>query len=228
MTNMIQTIALIQQRLNAALLESQRPLGSVTLVAISKKQSSAAIREAHSAGITHFGENYWQEAQQKMADIQDLAITWHFTGPIQSNKTRDIARHFNWVHGVDREKIAHLLSQHRPNELEPLNVCLQINLDNEDSKAGVLLTDALSLAKTISKLPNLRLRGFMTIPKPCETVEKQRESFMRLSNFFNNNRQHLPDNMDTLSMGMSDDFEAAIVAGSTMVRIGRAIFGERV
>lgn len=225
MIQMIQKIALIQERIDSALLKSQRPKGSVTLVAISKKQTSITIREAYEAGIDHFGENYVQEALKKMADLEDLAITWHFTGPIQSNKTKDIARHFSWVHGLDREKIAILLSQHRPKDLEPLNICLQINLDNEESKSGIPINEALLLAESVQRLPNLKLRGFMVIPKPRHTKDEQYHSFLRVSQLFDRNRQYLPISMDTLSMGMSDDFEAAILAGSTMIRIGRALFG---
>ncbi|MDP1601909.1 MAG: YggS family pyridoxal phosphate-dependent enzyme [Legionella sp.] len=224
MTNSIQTI---QKLINDTTEYCQRPSGSVRLLAVSKGQNSEAIREAFEAGITEFGENYWQEAQRKMMDLQDLPITWHFIGPLQSNKTADISKKFNWVHSLDREKIARLLSEHRPSHLPPLNVCIQVNLDEEPSKSGIIAKELPKFVTEIAKLPGLKLRGLMAIPEIRHEKNAQYESLLRLSVLFKETNKLLHDKMDTLSMGMSDDMVPAIEAGSTLLRIGRAIFGER-
>lgn len=199
----------------------------VKLLAVSKGQPSDAIQQAFRAGISDFGENYLQEAQPKIQALRSLAIHWHFIGPIQSNKTRGIAQDFHWVHSVSREEIAIMLAKYRPKQLPPLNICLQINLDEEDSKSGISPTHAEKLARLVGQLPSLKLRGLMTIPRPQQDEQLQYESFLRLASLLSALNKKLNLSMDTLSMGMSDDFVAAIRAGSTMVRIGRAIFGER-
>jgi len=199
----------------------------VRLIGVSKGQTALSINEAFAAGLSDFGENYWQEASQKQSQLKNLPITWHFLGAIQSNKAAFIAAHFDWVHGINREKIIPLLAQNRPTHLPPLNVCIEINLDRETSKSGILPEKITPLICLINQWPTLQLRGFMAIPKPCFTPQEQYISFSRLTNLLENTNQQFKLKMDTLSMGMSDDFQAAILAGSTMVRIGRAIFGER-
>ena len=204
--------------------------GDVCLLAVSKTFGPDAVLEASQAGQQAFGENYLQEALDKMAALNELApgltLEWHFIGPIQSNKTRPIAEHFDWVHAVDREKIAQRLSAQRPSHLPPLNICLQVNISGEASKSGVAPEDVLSLAKAVAALPNLRLRGLMAIPEPADDFDAQRKPFAALRNLFEQLKAAgLP--VDTLSMGMSSDMQAAIAEGATLVRIGTAIFGER-
>lgn len=192
-------------------------------MAVSKTHPAAAIRQAHAAQLQHIGENYLQEALGKMAELDDLPLVWHFIGPIQSNKTRTIAEHFDWAHSVDRLKIAQRLSGQRPAGLAPLNVCLQVNISGEDSKSGVGLAELPELAHAVAGLPGLRLRGLMAIPAPADTPEQRRAPLRAL-------RQAMADldlPLDTLSMGMSDDLDEAIAEGSTMLRIGSAIFGAR-
>ena len=198
----------------------------VSLLAVSKTWPAEAVREAYLAGQKSFGESYVQEAIQKMQALADLDLEWHFIGPVQSNKTRLIAENFAWVHGVDRERIALKLSAARPESMPPLQVCIQVNVSGEDSKSGVAPGAVLPLAKFINDLPRLKLRGLMTIPEPTADKHVQRARFAEL--------RHLKEmlgnsgvNLDTLSMGMSEDFESAIQEGSTMVRIGSAIFGTR-
>lgn len=202
----------------------------VRLLAVSKTFGPEAILEAAQAGQTAFGENYLQEALDKMTALHALQpalhLEWHFIGPIQSNKTRAIAEHFDWVHSVEREKIAQRLSDQRPQHLPPLNVCLQINISGESSKSGAMPEQALHLAHAIAGMPRLRLRGLMAIPEPADDVEQQRIPFRRMRVLFDELRaQGLT--IDTLSMGMSADMDAAIAEGSTMVRVGTAIFGKR-
>ncbi|WP_019216252.1 YggS family pyridoxal phosphate-dependent enzyme [Legionella tunisiensis] len=204
-----------------------RGADTVKLLAVSKGQSSDAIKQAFEAGISDFGENYLQEAQTKIHTLSNLAIHWHFIGPIQSNKTRHIAQNFHWVHSVDREEIAVMLAKYRHEQQPSLNICLQINLDEETSKSGMSPAQAEQFALFVSQLPSLKLRGLMTIPRPQGNAQRQYESFLRLTRLLSELNKKLNLSMDTLSMGMSDDFEAAIRAGSTIVRIGRAIFGER-
>lgn len=193
------------------------------LLAVSKTQPAEAIREAFDAGLRDFGENYLQEALEKQADLADLPLRWHFIGPIQSNKTKAIAEHFDWVHSVDRLKIAQRLSEQRPDALGPLNICIQVNVSGEASKSGCSPEAVAALAETIATLPRLRLRGLMTIPAPTENPVEQRQAFARLRRL----KETLGADLDTLSMGMSQDLEAAIAEGATWVRIGTALFGAR-
>ncbi|OIQ82055.1 hypothetical protein GALL_361560 [mine drainage metagenome] len=203
-----------------------RPAGEVQLLAVSKTMPAAAIREAFAAGQLRFGENYVQEAVEKMAELADLPLEWHFIGPIQSNKTRPIAEHFDWVHGISRLKIAQRLNDARPDHLPPLQACIEINVSAESSKEGVAPAEVLQLARAIELLPRLRLRGLMAIPAPTRDIALQRQSFRMLRELLLSlNQQGL--HLDTLSMGMSHDFPAAIAEGATIVRIGTAIFGAR-
>jgi hypothetical protein len=222
------------QQVSALIAEAARGVGrdpaSVTLLAVSKTFGPDAVIEAAEAGQTAFGENYLQEALDKQQSVKtlrpDLVLEWHFIGPIQSNKTRPIAEHFEWAHAVDREKIARRLSEQRPPNLPPLNICLQVNVSGEDSKSGVAPTEVLALAQAVTILPGLRLRGLMAIPEPAEDVESQRKPFALLRAL----QQQLTEAgipTDTLSMGMSADMDAAIAEGATIVRIGTAIFGKR-
>lgn len=198
----------------------------VQLLAVSKAQSAERLREAYLAGQTAFGENYVQEAIDKQTLLEDCNITWHFIGPIQSNKTALIAQHFSWVHSVDRLKIAQRLASARPSTLPPLNICIQINSSNELSKSGVQLEALADLANEISKLPNLKLRGLMSIPAPTTDVAKQHLQFKIVKEAYTQLQQN-GFAIDTLSIGMSDDYVAAIQEGATIVRIGSAIFGTR-
>jgi pyridoxal phosphate enzyme (YggS family) len=217
-------------RIRARILESTATYGrdpdSVLLLAVSKKKPAAEIRRAWQLGQRDFGENYLQEAQQKMRELEDLDICWHFIGAIQSNKTRNIAEAFDWAHCIDRARIARRLSDQRPAGMAPLNVCIQVNIDHEDSKAGIDLAEVAELAAEIHRLPGIRLRGLMTIPAPRESFAEQRKAFSLLGAELASLRQQGID-CDTLSMGMTQDMEAAIAEGSTLVRIGTAIFGER-
>ncbi len=208
--------------------QNQQNRDGVQLLAVSKTRPAEQLRAAFACGQYRFGENYLQEALDKQLQLQDLAIEWHFIGPIQSNKTRALAEHFDWVESVDRLKIARRLSEQRPPNLPPLQICLQVNLDNEANKAGVSLDELSALAAAITPLPNLQLRGLMAIPAKREGFEDQKASFLRLKQALNELRQQLPQTpLDTLSMGMSADLEAAIAAGSTQVRIGTDLFGPR-
>lgn len=217
----------IKQKISQTAEACQRSPAAIKLLAVSKGQPVSAIRKAFAAGVTDFGENYWQEAQAKMHVLSDLPINWHFIGPIQSNKAEHIAQNFSWVHSLNRVKIAELLARYRSAQQTPLNLCLQVNLDNEESKAGLLPQQIVKLVESVSELPNLRLRGLMAIPKPRLQEEEQYKSLVRLTRLFNQLNQDFHLCMDVLSMGMSDDLVAAIRAGSTLLRIGRAIFGER-
>jgi len=221
-----QTLNQLRTSIEAAATCHGRPADAVTLLAVSKRQSTDAMRDACAAGQRDFGENYVQEALDKRDALADLDLVWHFIGPIQSNKTRDIANAFDWVHSVDRAKIAERLSAQRSPALPPLNVCVQINLSNEDSKSGVALTEAESLCGLVSSLPNLTLRGLMAIPAPLDSVAEQRACYAPLRKEFERLRQAMPT-LDTLSIGMSGDYDAAIAEGSTLVRIGTALFGAR-
>ncbi|WP_312591536.1 YggS family pyridoxal phosphate-dependent enzyme [Stutzerimonas nitrititolerans] len=223
MSTIANNIAKVAARIREAAQAAGRNPDTVGLLAVSKTQPAEAIREANGAGLSDFGENYLQEALEKQADLADLALTWHFIGPIQSNKTRAIAEHFDWVHSVDRLKIAQRLSEQRSTELPPLNVCLQVNVSGEASKSGCAPQDVAELARTIATLPNLRLRGLMAIPEPTDDRAEQHAAFARLRQL----QQALALELDTLSMGMSQDLEAAIAEGATWVRIGTALFGAR-
>lgn len=219
-------LAGVQKRLSQAIKNADREDDSVQLLAVSKTKPSTAIREIYQLKQRHFGENYLNEALQKQADLADLDICWHFIGPIQSNKTRALAENFDWVHSVDRLKIARRLSEQRPAELAPLNICLQINLDNEESKAGITLDELDELIKEVKLLPKIKLRGLMAIPAKQSCFAAQKTSLMRLSSALLPYSENDSD-FDTLSMGMSADLDAAVAAGSTMVRIGTDIFGAR-
>ncbi|ADC63801.1 YggS family pyridoxal phosphate-dependent enzyme [Allochromatium vinosum] len=214
-------------RIQAAIEHAGRPAGSVALIAVSKKQPAEAIRAAHAAGQRAFGESYLQEALDKQALLVDLSdIEWHFIGRIQSNKTRQIAAHFDWVHGLADLGHARRLSEQRPASRPPLNVCLQVNLSGETSKGGVAPDAVGALLEPCRELPGLRVRGLMTLPAPSEDETEQRRPFRALREL--RDRLATPDcPLEVLSMGMSDDMEAAILEGATQVRIGTAVFGVR-
>ena len=199
---------------------------TISLLAVSKAQPAQSVREAFAAGQTMFGENYLQEALEKQAQLIDLPIEWHFIGPIQSNKTQLIAQNFAWVHSVDRLKIAQRLNDARPAHLPPLQVCLQLNVSNEESKSGVTQLDLETLAEAFSNLPRLKLRGLMAIPAPTNDENRQRAQFKQVRECYDALRAK-GFALDTLSIGMSDDYFIAIEQGSTIVRIGSALFGAR-
>lgn len=223
MSTIAENIAKVRERIREAAQASQRNPDSVRLLAVSKTHPAQAVREANASGQVDFGENYLQEALAKQLELADLDLAWHFIGPIQSNKTRAIAEHFHWVHSVDRLKIAQRLSEQRPDHLPPLNVCLQVNVSGETSKSGCAPEELPALAQAVTQLPRLRLRGLMTIPEPSDDPQAQREPLARLRQL----RDSLNADLDTLSMGMSQDLEAAIAEGATWVRIGTALFGAR-
>jgi pyridoxal phosphate enzyme (YggS family) len=215
-----------QKRIDSACHAAGRAKNCAHLIAVSKTFPVAALREAYAAGQRVFGESYLQEALPKLEQLADLAIEWHFIGPLQSNKTRQVATHFDWVHSVAREKDAQRLSEQRPPGLPPLQVCLQVNVSGEVSKHGVELDAALALAQVIAALPNLQLRGFMAIPEPGLSLPAQRNRFRQVA-ALRDAAQTAGLPLDTLSMGMSDDLEAAIMERASMVRVGTAIFGAR-
>ena len=226
MTSIAERLQAVTERLHEAESAAGRAPGTVTLVAVSKTQRADAIREAHAAGQRVFGENYLQEALEKMTALADLSLEWHFIGPIQSNKTRPIAEHFAWVHGVDRFKIAQRLSDARSAALAPLDICIEVNVSGEQSKGGVPPGEVRALADEVAQLPRLRLRGLMAIPAPTDDVALQHGQFRMLRELLDslNAGGH---KLDTLSMGMSEDFPIAIAEGATIVRIGTSIFGPR-
>ncbi len=226
MKNIEITLNRVRTEIAEAALACNRNPVSVLLLAVSKRKPSSDIRCAWQLGQRDFGENYLQEAQQKMQELSDLDINWHFIGAIQSNKTRSIAECFDWAHCVDRIKIAQRLSAQRPSNLARLNICIQINIDNEASKAGIDLSELPEFAEAIYQLPGIRLRGLMSIPAPRETFAEQRASFARLATAMSS-LQRRGIACDTLSMGMTQDMAAAVAEGSTLLRIGTAIFGER-
>ena len=223
MSTIADNIGLVSQRIRAAADAVQRDASSIHLLAVSKTKPAQAIRDAYAAGLHDFGENYLQEALGKQADLTDLPLSWHFIGPIQSNKTRAIAEHFAWVHSVDRLKIAQRLSEQRPADLPPLNICIQVNVSGEASKSGCTPADLPALATAISALPRLKLRGLMAIPEPTEDRAEQDAAFATVRDL----QASLNLALDTLSMGMSHDLESAIAQGATWVRIGTALFGAR-
>jgi pyridoxal phosphate enzyme (YggS family) len=223
MSTIAENIAKVRVRIREAEQAKNRTPDSVRLLAVSKTKPAAAIREAFACGLADFGENYLQEALLKQSELADLPLTWHFIGPIQSNKTRPIAEHFDWVHSVDRLKVAQRLSEQRPANLPPLNVLLQVNVSGEDSKSGCSPAELPALAQAVAQLPHLNLRGLMAIPEPTDDVAAQHAAFARLRELM----QALNLGLDTLSMGMSHDLEAAIGEGATWVRIGTALFGAR-
>ena len=226
MTMIGQNLQQVQARIRAACDAAGRGCDAVTLLAVSKTFGPDAVRAAHAAGQTAFGENYLQEAVDKMAALRDLPLEWHCIGPIQSNKTRLVAEHFDWAHTVDRLKTAQRLSDQRPPEMAPLQVCLQVNIDGGANKAGVAPGEALALAQQIATLPRIQLRGLMTIPEPAPDFDAALAVHRRAHNLLQQLRA-AGLQLDTLSMGMTGDLEAAIHAGSTMVRVGTAIFGGR-
>ena len=223
MSTIAGNIAQVEARIRAAALAVHRDVTSIHLLAVSETKPAAALREAHAAGVRDFGENYLQEARAKQVELADLPLCWHFIGPIQSNKTRDIAEHFAWVHSVDRLKIAQRLSEQRPADLPPLNICIQVNVSGEASKSGCTPADLPALAAAISALPRLKLRGLMAIPEPTEDRAEQDAAFAQVRSL----QERLNMGLDTLSMGMSHDLESAIAQGATWVRIGTALFGAR-
>lgn len=198
----------------------------LTLLAVSKTQPASSIQVAYDAGLTEFGESYLQEAIDKIKQLQNLKIIWHFIGPIQSNKTKLIAEHFSWAQSVDREKILVRLNEQRPRLLPPINVCIQINYFNEPQKKGASQDQILSLLELAQALPNINLRGFMAIPPKVDNFKEQLSQYQQIGSCFKQHQSRFPQ-MDTLSMGMSHDFEAAIISGSTMIRVGTALFGAR-
>lgn len=230
MSTIDQNLQAVHRSIVGAADEAGRAPASVSLLAVSKTFGADAVIAAAGAGQRSFGENYLQEATDKIAAVAlalpDTALEWHFIGPIQSNKTRPIAEHFDWVHTVEREKIAQRLSEQRPAGLPPLNICLQVNISGEASKSGVSAQDLPALARAVAGLPNLRLRGLMAIPEPAEQFEQQRTAFRQLRELYQQLQAEGLD-LDTLSMGMSGDMRAAIVEGATIVRVGSAIFGAR-
>ncbi len=227
MQNIEKNLADIHHQIEQSASQFGRDTGTISLLAVSKKKPPGDLREAYECGQRDFGENYLQEAQAKMLELADLDIVWHFIGPVQSNKTRALAESFDWVHCVDRLKIARRLSDQRPETMPPLNICIQVNIDLEKSKSGVAPDDIITLAEEIHKLPRIRLRGLMAIPAQRSDFESQRNPFVKLNQSLRDMQQRGLE-CDTLSMGMSHDMAAAIAEGSTLVRIGTAIFGERV
>jgi len=216
----------VQVRINAALKEARRPAGAAQLLAVSKTKPAHELLRAYEAGQRAFGENYLQEALEKQQQLKELNIEWHFIGPIQSNKTRAIAENFDWVHSVEREKIARRLSEQRPEGMPPINVCLQVNLDNEATKSGISLAELPAMLESVAQLPNICVRGLMAIPAKREGFETQKAALEPLAAALEGLRAKHPE-LDTLSMGMSADLEAAISCGATYVRIGTDIFGAR-
>ncbi len=228
MTSVIGNLKTVLSRITDACQQAGRPVDSVTLLAVSKTFPAGAVRDAFDAGCRQFGENYVQEALDKIANLADLRsqITWHLIGPLQSNKTRPVAEAFDWVHSVDRLKIAQRLSEQRPAHLPPLQLCLQVNISGEASKSGLLPTEVPAVAQAVAALPRLRLRGLMAIPEPASDMAGQRAPHRALRDLLAAlNAQGLA--LDTLSMGMSADLEAAVAEGSTIVRVGTALFGGR-
>lgn len=224
MTSIPQRLEQIRKQISDAELAGNRQPGSVLLLAVSKTKPSDAIAAAYQAGQRHFGENYLQEALAKQRELGAYAITWHFIGPIQSNKTKPLATHFDWVHSVDSLKIAQRLSAQRPTHLPPLNICLQVNISEESSKSGIALDELAQLCDQVAKLPNLKLRGVMAIPAPQDDFELQRQPYRAL---YQAVAKLGRAELDTFSFGMTGDLKAAIAEGATIVRIGTALFGER-
>lgn len=219
-------IAKVLRQVSTAVEKYQRKPDSVQVMAVSKTQPASAVRAAAEAGLSNFGENYLQEALDKIESCKDLALTWHFIGPIQSNKTRPIAANFDWVHSVDRGKILRRLSEQRDPSMAPLNICIQVNVSKEASKSGAAAEDLPSLLALASSLPGLRLRGLMAIPAAADSFAEQKQACDILTALFLDAQEQYPA-LDTVSIGMSADLEAAVASGSTMLRIGTAIFGAR-
>lgn len=215
----------LQQQIAAAERSCGRPPGSVRLLAVSKTQPAENVRAVYELGQTAFGENYLQEALEKLRALSDLPLEWHFIGPIQSNKTGPVAQHFHWVHTLDRERIARRLSEQRPATSPPLNVCVQVNISGEASKSGISPDELPALLEAVAALPRLRLRGLMALPAPEDDPERQRLPFCRLAQLYETYRARF--HLDTLSMGTTADMQAAIAEGASIVRVGTALFGAR-
>ena len=225
-TSVSANLAQVRKRIELACLAAGRSQDAVKLLAVSKTMPAQAVRDAHAAGQFAFGENYIQEGVDKIAALADLPLEWHCIGPVQSNKTKLVAENFAWVHSIDRLKIAERLSAQRPPNLPPLQVCLQVNVDGGPNKSGVPPLELLALAQAVAKLPHLQLRGIMTIPEPAESEVAARQVHHQAKALFDSlNAAGLM--VDTLSMGMTSDLEAAVAEGSTCVRVGTAIFGAR-
>lgn len=229
MSEIEQRYQAVCERITQAVLQSGRQAAQVQLLAVSKTFSAEQVREVAALGQRDFGENYVQEGVDKIAALRDVpGLVWHCIGPLQSNKTRPVVEHFDWVHSVDRLKIAQRLSEQRPTHLPPLNICMQVNIDGGATKAGVSPADALALAQAVSVLPRLVVRGLMTIPDPVDGFDAQVAVLMQAKRLFDDLCESLSSPyFDTLSMGMSADLEAAVQAGSTLVRVGTAVFGAR-
>ncbi len=226
MTSIAANLQAVRDRINAACGKAVRDPAGVLLLAVAKTWPAAAVREAAACQQRAFGESYVQEAVAKVVALADLGLEWHFIGPLQSNKTRQVAESFSWVHSIDRLKLAERLSAQRPAGLPPLQVCVQVNISGEASKSGVAVADVPALCRAVASLPNLRLRGLMAIPEPTEDMMLVRGRFAVVRQLLEElNRGGLA--LDTLSMGMSHDLEAAILEGATIIRVGTAIFGER-
>lgn len=225
-TSVSANLAQVRKRIELACLAAGRPASAVHLLAVSKTMPAQAVRDAHAAGQVAFGENYIQEGVDKIATLADLPLEWHCIGPIQSNKTKLVAENFAWVHSIDRLKIAERLSAQRPANLPALQICLQVNVDGGRNKSGVAPVDLLALAQAVAQLPHLQLRGIMTIPEPAENEAAARAVHRQAKDLFDGLKA-AGLSVDTLSMGMTGDLEAAIAEGSTCVRVGTAIFGQR-
>ena len=226
MTTISANLQAVLKRIDDAARKFGRNPDDISLLAVSKTWPASDVREAVDAGQRAFGENYVQEGVEKSVELASLGLIWHFIGPLQSNKTRRVAETFDWVHSVDRLKIAERLAEQRPDSLPPLQICLQVNVSGEETKSGVSLSELPQLAQQVARLPRLCLRGLMAIPAPLDDFDAQRRSFRRVREAFELTRSEGLA-LDTLSMGMTHDLEAAIAEGATMVRVGTAIFGER-
>ena len=229
MANIENNTTSVQRRLQQAACDAGRNPEDILLLAVSKTRTSAQVKLALDSGLSSFGENYLQEAVEKIEQLHGLGISWHFIGPLQSNKTRQVAELFAWVHTVDRFKIAKRLSDQRPSDMPPLNICLQVNIDNEPSKSGFTPEQVIEATGSVASLPNLKLRGLMAIPKPSNNPAEQRQPFAKLRVLLEKINERLDNSqkLDTLSMGMSGDLESAIHEGATIVRVGTDIFGPR-
>jgi pyridoxal phosphate enzyme (YggS family) len=227
MTSIAANLQAVRARIAAACVAAGRSTDSVQLLAVSKTWPAASLREAAAVGQRAFGESYVQEAAGKLVELAELQLDWHFIGPLQSNKTRPVAENFAWVHSVDRLKVAERLAAQRPSQLPPLQVCVQVNVSGEASKSGCAPDQAVALARAIGALPGLRLRGLMAIPEPGEDIARARQQFGMLRTTLDRINSELALELDTLSMGMSEDLETAIMEGATIVRVGTAIFGQR-
>jgi len=227
-TTIADRLSIAQSRINQAAQKCSRMPDEIKLLAVSKTKPNSDIIEAYQAGQRLFGENYVQEGEQKISELSAKYpdIEWHFIGPLQSNKTKIVAQHFDWMHTLSRLKIAQRLNEQRPDHQSPLQVCIQVNISQEDTKSGIDADEVMALATQINQMPKLTLRGVMAIPTATDDIQVQQDEFSKLQRIYQNLQQHF-DNIDTLSMGMSGDLDVAIANGSTMVRIGSAIFGDR-